>query len=71
MNLLPGQTCFQVPEVEIAVHIPEDEGVTFPGDARNAAHTTLCNRRRGNIHSEESGAQINKDTLMISRIVRR
>lgn len=60
MNLLPGQACFQVPEVEIAVYIPEDEGITLPGDARNTAHTALCNRSTGNIHGKESGAQINK-----------
>lgn len=38
---LPGQTCFEVPEVEIAVHIPKNQGVPFPGNAGNAAHTTL------------------------------
>lgn len=51
MNLLPGQTCFEVPEVEVAVHISEDEGVAFPGDACDAAHAALCERR--NPHKKE------------------
>lgn len=38
---LPGQTRFEVPEVEIAVHIPKNQGVPFPGNAGDAAHTTL------------------------------
>lgn len=38
---LPGQTRFEVPEVEIAVHIPENQGVPFPGNTGDATHTTL------------------------------
>lgn len=47
VELLPGQTGFQVPEVQIAVHVPEHQGVTFPGNAGDAAHTALQHRRGG------------------------
>lgn len=39
--MLPWQPSFEVPEVEIAIHIPEHQGVTFPGNAGDTAHTTL------------------------------
>lgn len=51
--LLPGQTSFEVPEVEIAVHVPEHQGVAFPRDACDATHTALQRGRIAHIQREE------------------
>lgn len=40
-DLLPGETGLEVPEVEVPVHITENQSVSLPGDARNATHTAL------------------------------
>lgn len=65
INLLPGQTCFKVPEVEVAVHIPEDEGVAFPGDACNTTHAALCDRRRYP-HNKQLVVQTGKLIIIMS-----
>lgn len=59
MNVLPGQTCFEVPEVEVAVHIPEDQGVAFPGNACNTTHAALSERRRNHTTVVQSAANNN------------
>lgn len=46
---LPGQTSFEVPEVEIAVNVSKHQGVTFPGDAGNTTHTALQHRTNAHI----------------------
>lgn len=46
VKMLPGQTCFEVPEVEITVYIPKNQGVPFPGNAGDAAHTALQHKGR-------------------------
>lgn len=63
MNVLPGQTCFEVPEVEVAVHIPEDQGVAFPGNACNTTHAALSERRRNHTTVVQSAAN---NTLTIT-----
>lgn len=46
VKMLPGQTCFEVPEVEITIYIPKNQGVPFPGNAGDAAHTALQHKGR-------------------------
>lgn len=46
VKLLPGQTCFEVPEIQIAVYIPKNQGVPFPGNAGDAAHAALQHKGR-------------------------